>query len=169
MIALESRLSTTCAIRCGVDEQLEALGRLELEVDARAAPAVGVAATRRVADDLRQVGAASRTTWSGPSSTWAVCSRSATSRWSRSVLRATTSSWLEHVRGQVLALPQQADVADDRGQRGAQLVGDRGDELVLDPQRPHEVGDVLVGQRGAGEPALARRAPPARRPRAPGG
>ena len=43
----------------------------------------------------------------------------------------------------------------DRGERGAQLVGDRGDELVLDPQRAHEVGDVLVGERRAGEAARA--------------
>ena len=59
--------------------------------------------------------------------------------------------------GRSVALEQDVDVPQDRGQRRAQLVGDRGHELVLDPQRPHEVGDVLVGQRGAGEAALARR------------
>ncbi len=58
-----------------------------------------------------------------------------------------------HVGRQVVALEQQLHVADDRGQRGPQLVGDRGDELVLDPERAHVLGDVLVGQGRAGPAA----------------
>ena len=38
-------------------------------------------------------------------------------------------------------------MAQDGGQGGAQLVGDRCDELVLDRQRAHQVGDLLVGDR----------------------
>ena len=98
--------------------------------------------------------AAVRTTCIGPSSTWAVCSRSATSR-PQPVAVAGDDLEVGRLLGrQVVALEQQVDVPHDRGQRRAQLVGDRRHELVLDPQRPHEVGDVLVGQRGAGEAAV---------------
>ena len=46
------------------------------------------------------------------------------------------------------------DVADDRGQRRAQLVADRGDELVLDPRGHDQLGDVVVGQHRAAEVAV---------------
>ena len=62
------------------------------------------------------------------------------------------------------SLHEQVDVAADRGERGAQLVGHRGHELVLDPQRPHEVGDVVVGEGGAPEACRRRRGPTAPTP-----
>src|SRR3712207_8522967 len=45
-------------------------------------------------------------------------------------------------------------VPHDDGERGPQLVGDRGDELVLDLERRHELGDVLVDEDRPVEVAL---------------
>ena len=56
---------------------------------------------------------------------------------------------VDHVGGQLLVVAEQLEVAEHRGQRCAQLVGDRGHELVLHLHRPHQLGDLLVGQRRA--------------------
>ena len=59
-------------------------------------------------------------------------SRSSTSRSSRSALRRITEGTADPGAAEVLEVTHQLAVADHRGQRGAQLVGDRGEELVLD-------------------------------------
>ncbi len=55
------------------------------------------------------------------------------------------------LRAQLLEVGHQLAVADHRGQRRAQLVGDRGEELVLDPVglllHPPALGDVAYGGR----------------------
>ena len=61
---------------------------------------------------------------------------------------------LDRVRRERLVLLEELDVADDRRERRTQLVGDQGDELVLDPERAHEVGDVGVAEGCAGEGTL---------------
>ena len=60
-------------------------------------------------------------------------SRSPTRRSSRCALRSITVSEMVRVQPLGPLVPQQRDVADDRGQRGAQLMRDQADELVLQP------------------------------------
>ncbi len=70
---------------------------------------------------------------------------------------------------EALGLEEQLEVPEHRGERAAQLVRHVGDEVLLRPQRAHQVGDVLVREGGACRCAVRVAHQPCRhRQRAPG-
>ena len=151
LIALETRLSTTCAIRCGSRLIANEPGaRASRSTPARSAAGPGRLDAARARSRRGRSRCGRRA--SAPSSTLrgVRAGRRPAGRAARCCGRRPRAGRRRRA-GRSGALLEDVDVADDRGERRAQLVGDRGDELVLDLQRAHELRDVLVGERGAGE------------------
>ncbi|CAI9413529.1 hypothetical protein HIDPHFAB_02044 [Nocardioides sp. T2.26MG-1] len=155
LIALEIGLSSTCRMRSQSATAGSRSGisvRTTMLLRSADGPA---ASTASATTSTRSTGAGCRRRL--PSETSLTSSRSANRACSLWACRCTTRMCAAASSSRSSRSSSSFEVAQHRGQRRPQLVRDRGHELVLDLDRPDQLGDLLVGERRA--PRLPRRPP----------